>query len=192
VSGQDRQSTYNVTLRFVLAAIVAMESSKCYVFWVCVYNLAVVIRNANGIFSAHPSIVIGGLSVFTVFFALSYKRNDIRKKDYWTNSMCFKRDVHESVHRDTIMKITNKMQLYRVMSYSKSALRVSGDVFAHHREDEFQLIHDTTRQQLGWILPGTVRKSSAPVDGRKRRPKHVELTRNNKLTYIVASGWLLS
>jgi len=63
--------------------------------------------------------------------------------------MCFKRDVHESVHRDTIMKITNKMQLYRVMSYSKSALRVSGDVFAHHREDEFQLIHDTTRQQLG-------------------------------------------
>jgi hypothetical protein len=30
-------------------------------------------------------------------------------------------------------------------------------------------------------------QSSSPDDGRKYRPKHVELTRNNKLTYIVAS-----
>jgi len=28
-------------------------------------------------------------------------------------------------------------------------------------------------------------QSSFPDDGRKLRPKHVELTRNNKLTYIV-------
>jgi hypothetical protein len=35
-------------------------------------------------------------------------------------------------------------------------------------------------------------QSSAPNDGRKHRQKHVELTRNNKLTYIVASCWLLS
>jgi len=32
---------------------------------------------------------------------------------------------------------------------------------------------------------------SAPDDGRKHRPKHVDLTSNNKLTYTVASGWLL-
>ena len=32
----------------------------------------------------------------------------------------------------------------------------------------------------------------APDDGRKRRPKHVELTRNNKLTCIVASCLLPS
>jgi len=31
-------------------------------------------------------------------------------------------DVYESVHRDTIMKITNKMQLYRLIYYSKSAI----------------------------------------------------------------------
>jgi hypothetical protein len=43
-------------------------------------------------------------------------------------------DVHESVHRDTIMKITNKMQLYRLIYYSKSAVHVSGDVLAHHQE----------------------------------------------------------
>ena len=27
-------------------------------------------------------------------------------------------DVYESVHRDTIMKVTNKMQLYRLIYYS--------------------------------------------------------------------------
>jgi len=43
-------------------------------------------------------------------------------------------DVHESVHRDTTMKITNKMQLYRLIYYSKSALHVSGDVFAYNQE----------------------------------------------------------
>ena len=43
-------------------------------------------------------------------------------------------DVHESVHRDIIVKITNKMQLYRLIYYSKSALHVSADIFAHHQE----------------------------------------------------------
>jgi hypothetical protein len=33
-----------------------------------------------------------------------------------------------------IMKVTNKMQLYRLIYYSESALHVSGDVFAHHQE----------------------------------------------------------
>ena len=54
-------------------------------------------------------------------------------------------------------------------------------------ETQFQLIQDTSRQQPGWVLPDTVNKSSDPGDGRKNRPKHVELTKNNKLTSIVAS-----
>ena len=33
-----------------------------------------------------------------------------------------------------IMKVSNKMQLYRLIYYSRSALRVSGNVFAHHQE----------------------------------------------------------
>jgi hypothetical protein len=33
-----------------------------------------------------------------------------------------------------IMKATNKMQLYRLIYYSKSAVRVLGYVFAHHQE----------------------------------------------------------
>ena len=32
------------------------------------------------------------------------------------------------------MKVANKMQIYRLIYYSKSALHVSGDVFAHHQE----------------------------------------------------------
>jgi hypothetical protein len=35
-------------------------------------------------------------------------------------------------------------------------------------------------------------QSSAPDDGRKHHPKHVEMTKENKLTYVVASCWLLS
>jgi len=34
----------------------------------------------------------------------------------------------------TIMKVTNKMQLYRFINFSLSALHVSGDIFAHHQE----------------------------------------------------------
>jgi hypothetical protein len=33
------------------------------------------------------------------------------------------------------MNATNKMQLYRLIYYSCSALHVSGDVFAYHQED---------------------------------------------------------
>jgi hypothetical protein len=38
------------------------------------------------------------------------------------------------MHRDTIMKVTNKMQLYRLIYFSLSALHVSDDVFTHHQE----------------------------------------------------------
>jgi len=64
------------------------------------------------------------------------------------------------------MKTTNEVQLYRLIYYSKSALHVSGDVFARRQEhlsvftapmslpagvmDELELIHDTSRQLLGW------------------------------------------
>jgi hypothetical protein len=32
------------------------------------------------------------------------------------------------------MKVTNKMQLYRLIYFSLLAVHVSGDVFAHHQE----------------------------------------------------------
>jgi len=60
-------------------------------------------------------------------------------------------DVYEFVHRDTIMKVTNKMHLYRVIYYSKSDLHVSGDVFAHHQE------HLTVSTVSGSVHPGCCR-----------------------------------
>jgi len=72
------------------------------------------------------------------------------------------------------------MQLCRLLYYSLSALYVCNC-------KQVQLIHDTSRQQHWWILPHAVNTVNFPDDGRKHRPKHVELTLNNKLTYIVAS-----
>ena len=62
----------------------------------------------------------------------------------------FELDVHKSVHRETIIEVTKKTQLYRLIYYSKSVLHVSGDV------SQFQLSQATSRQQFGWILPDTV------------------------------------
>jgi len=41
------------------------------------------------------------------------------------------------------------------------------------------------RQQLGWTLPDTVNRVKCSWWWAKHRPKHVELTWNNKLIYIV-------
>ena len=65
-------------------------------------------------------------------------------------------DVHESVHLDTTMKVTNKMQLYRLIYYSQSALHVSGDVFAHHQEHltVFTVsgsVHPRCRRLVSWM-----------------------------------------
>jgi hypothetical protein len=45
-----------------------------------------------------------------------------------------KLDVHESVHRDIQYENNQQDALYRFIYYSKSAVHVSGDVFAHHQE----------------------------------------------------------
>ena len=119
-------------------------------------------------------------------------------------------DVHESEHRDKIMKVTNNMQLYKLIYYSYSALHVLDDVFAHHQEHLIvfrvsRIIHPSCCRLVSWMSWNAVSthprrqpaaawgehyqilemQSSAPGDGRKHRPKHVEPTWNNNLTYIV-------
>jgi len=68
------------------------------------------------------------------------------------------------------------MQLYGLIYYSKSALQVSGDVFAHHQE------HLTVFTVSGSIHPSSCRLVSwmswSCKAKRKRRPKHVKLTWN--------------
>ena len=51
---------------------------------------------------------------------------------------------------------TNKMRLYRLIYYSYSALHVSGDVFAHHREHLFVFtafgsIHSSRCRLVSWM-----------------------------------------
>jgi hypothetical protein len=62
---------YNVTVRCVRAAIVAVESFKYYVLWVCVYILSVVIRHGTGICSGQHCIVIGCLAGPNVSFRIN-------------------------------------------------------------------------------------------------------------------------
>jgi len=104
--------------------------------------------------------------------------------DYWKILIC--RDIYEN---------NPQAALYRLIYYSKSALHVSGDVFAHHHK------HLTVFTVSGSVHPSCCRlaagsnlgkhyqilyiQSSAPDDGRKHRPKHVQPTWNNKLIYIV-------
>jgi hypothetical protein len=88
---------------------------------------------------------------------------------------------------------TQQDALYRLIYYSKSALHVSGDVFAHQQE------HLTVFTVSGSVHPSCCRFGWVGTafhliqdTSRKYRPKHVELTWHNKLTYRVSSCWLFS
>jgi hypothetical protein len=61
---QDRQCTYNVTLRRLRAVIVAVESNKYYIFRVCVCSPRYPVRNAH----APYYFVICYLPGSTIFF----------------------------------------------------------------------------------------------------------------------------
>jgi len=73
-------------------------------------------------------------------------------------------DVNESMHCDVIVKVTNKMQLYRLSYYSKSALHVSGDVFAHHQE------HLTV-----FTVPGSVHPSCCRLPAGSNLGEHYQI-----------------
>ena len=104
------------------------------------------------------------------------------KSQTWCSWICASWYNYENNQQDA---------LYRLIYCSKLALHVSGNVFAHHQE------HLTVFTVSGSVLPSCCRlasrmsfnsfdtQSSAPDDGREHRPKHVELTCNNKLIYIV-------
>jgi len=113
------------------------------------------------------------------------------------------------------MKITNKMQLCRIIYCSLTALHVLSDIFTHHQEhincmysfwyySHVLLPADIKAEKfLTWIVPIQPRyqpatahenntrsctyNSDAPDDERKYRSKHVQQWRNNKLSYTIAS-----
>jgi hypothetical protein len=60
----------------------------------------------------------------------------------------------------TVMKVTNKMQLYGLIYFSLSVLHVSGDIFAHHQE------HLTVFTVSGSIHPGCCQQVSLMITNR--------------------------
>jgi len=87
---QDRQYTYNVTMRCVR---VTMKSNKYYIFWVHVCSLIHLERNMDGSYL----MVICGLSGSPCSFILSRKWHDFwGEGEYWTWHDCFD-FLHNSV-----------------------------------------------------------------------------------------------
>ena len=98
------------------------------------------------------------------------------------------------------MKMTNKMQLCRIIFCSLTAVHVSSDIFAHHQEHlnciySFWYYTRMSCRPVSWeIWNWQVSSNSldAPDDERNYCSKHVEQTRNNKLSYTAASCWSFS
>jgi len=66
-------------------------------------------------------------------------------------------DFQESVHCDTTMKVTNKMQLYRLIYYFYSALRDLDNVFEQSQEQltVFTVsgsIHPSGYRLVSWLI----------------------------------------
>jgi len=79
---QDKQCMCNLTLRRFLSTIVGMESSKYYVFWLCVCNFSYPACNARATYCPMRPVQLYDI------FPHYHKRYDFRgKKRYWTR-MC--------------------------------------------------------------------------------------------------------
>jgi hypothetical protein len=90
-------------------------------------------------------------------------------------------DVHESMLRDTNVKVTNKMQLYRLIYFyfSLSTLHVFGNVFAHHQE------HMTVFTESGRIHPNCCRLRSWLIWNCSRAGSNLNTTRYCKYSQVL-------
>jgi hypothetical protein len=88
-------------------------------------------------------------------------------------------------------KMTNKIQVCRIIYCSLTALHVLSDIFAHHQEHlncnySFWFY---SRVSSAAVVAEPWQQPTAPDDERKYRSKHVEQSGNNKLSYTDASCW---
>jgi hypothetical protein len=81
---QGRQCMYNITLRLVCAAIVAVIRNEYYATWVCVF----VTLGVQHAVRMHD-LSSGGLSCFAVSFHIFSYTAQLVKKKYWTQNVCF-------------------------------------------------------------------------------------------------------
>jgi hypothetical protein len=81
-SRQPVECTYNITCRRCRATIVAVESNKCYIFWVCVYSLRYLLSKAHMLW-------LSPLACPTLHFStLSRERHDFRGEKIIEHKMC--------------------------------------------------------------------------------------------------------
>ena len=114
------------------------------------------------------------IQCFSDFYISGLKMAELNRNISSQLSIWCKLDVHKSVHRDTIIKETNKMQLYRLIYFSLSALHVSDSSSVHHHE--FSTIHTAMVyvSKPVWQIPLLCVQWKTPDDGQRNYPKHVE------------------
>jgi hypothetical protein len=133
----------------------------------------------------HPYITLHYITTFTA--PPSHRKPNVR---------------YPQIHcKNLLTKVTDKIQLCRIIYCSLTALHVSSDIFVHHQEHH-NCIYSFWYYSRMWLPAGLQPATTyvnntrsckyscnAPDDERKYHSKHVELSRNNKLSYTVASCW---
>jgi hypothetical protein len=97
--------------------------SKCYWSCICFFKGPSSLAESEAV-----------CSELNVRFCVTNRHGVFKTLSNFFKVLSCKLDIHESVHRDTITKTTNNVELYRLIYYPLSALHFSGDVFTHHQE----------------------------------------------------------
>jgi hypothetical protein len=93
---------------------------------------------------------------FVFFYFWCCRGKCVKCRQYSIRVILCSADVDGSNTWTVIMKVTNKMQLYRLIYFSLSSLHVSGDIFAHHQEQLIVLtvsgsIHPGCCRLVSWV-----------------------------------------
>jgi hypothetical protein len=76
-----------------------------------------------------------GYETFSFSSYIIQRRIVVNYSCFGTTTSLQEIDIHGSVHYNTILtKMTNKLQLCRIIYYSLTALHVLRNIFAHHQE----------------------------------------------------------
>ena len=109
------QCTYKVTLVRFRAAIAAVKSSVCYIFWVCVAFVALGIRHSMRM----RRIFICGLSGYTMTFHTFLVQSKILDKICWTRNVYF-----DLLYQFETIRILRRIQRYIIINVRQSLCKV--------------------------------------------------------------------
>ena len=140
-----------------------------------------------------PLVVTG---VFRYYFCFYMYSTLLQTADMYSFSPFFQK--RQQIYEQGLlkfMKMANRMQLSRIIYCVLAALHVSSDIFAHHQEHLHCIYtfwcysHVSLHTTHVNNARSCIYSSDTPDDGRQYRSKHVKQSRNNKLSYTVATCW---